>query len=76
MNCVARAFAILVLATPLLLACSRAPTAAASQAAAPPPVAAPPAPAKKYTMVCRNSQNGKKAECGTPGAVMVGMKED
>ena len=38
-----------------------------------PPVAA--APAKMVTMVCRNSQTGAAAECGTPNAVMVGTKE-
>jgi hypothetical protein len=27
-------------------------------------------------MVCRNSQTGQKAECGTPNAVMVGMKPE
>ncbi len=46
---------------------------------APPPVAqvqAPPAaaPAKPMKMVCRNSQTGAKAECGSAGAVMVGME--
>jgi hypothetical protein len=45
--------------------------------AAPPPPAAPsppPAPATKMKMICRSSQTGVKAECGTPGAVMVGME--
>ena len=43
------------------------------QAAAPPP---PPAvQSKMVTMVCRNSQTGASAECGTPNAVMVGVKE-
>jgi hypothetical protein len=43
----------------------------------PPQVSAPPvaAPAKMVTMVCRNSQTGAAAECGTPNAVMVGVKE-
>jgi hypothetical protein len=42
----------------------------------PPQAAAPaPAPAKMVTMVCRNSQTGASAECGTPNAVMVGVKE-
>ena len=34
---------------------------------------APPA-AQNMVMVCRNSQTGAKADCGSPGAVMVGMK--
>jgi hypothetical protein len=25
-------------------------------------------------MICRNSQTGASVECGTPNAVMVGMK--
>ena len=53
---------------------------ASNERAPPPPAAAvapaPPAPAKKAVMVCRNSQTGAKAECGTPNAVMVGIKED
>ena len=54
-----------------LTACSKpaepapAPAPAAAQAA--------PAPAKPMKMVCRNSQDGRKVACGTPGAVMVGM---
>ena len=40
-----------------------------------PQIAAPAPPAKMETMVCRNSQTGASAECGTPNAVMVGMKE-
>ena len=44
----------------------------APQAAAPTPPAAQP---KMVTMVCRNSQTGTSAECGTPNAVMVGVKE-
>ncbi len=43
------------------------------QNAAPPPT--PATPAKMVTMVCRNSQTGASAECGTPNAVMVGVKE-
>ena len=45
---------------------------------APPPQAAvaPPPSAKMATMVCRNSQTGAKVECGTPNAVMVGIKEN
>lgn len=64
------ALSVLVLAA--LAACAKpAPPA-------PPPapvVAAQPAPppAKPMKMVCRDSGTGAKAECGTPGAVMVGM---
>ena len=36
----------------------------------------PAPPAKKAVMVCRNSQTGAKAECGSPNAVMVGMKSE
>ena len=58
-----------------LAACSPAPVhqAAAPKAAPAPP---PPPPAKKATMICRNSQTGAKAECGTPNAVMVGIKTE
>lgn len=66
----------LALSLVFLAACGRAPADRATPAAAPAASPAPPAPAKHYTMVCRNSQNGRKAECGTPNAVMVGMKED
>ena len=37
--------------------------------------AATAAPPKMATMICRNSQTGASAECGTPNAVMVGIKE-
>jgi hypothetical protein len=67
---------MLALSLVFLVACGRAPSDRATPAAAPPPRATPPAPAKHYTMVCRNSRNGRKAECGTPNAVMVGMKSD
>ena len=67
---------VLALNLVFLGACGRASPDRAASAAAPPPRAAPPAPAKHYTMVCRNSQNGRKVECGTPNAVMVGMKAD
>jgi len=56
-----------------LWSCSPAPQAKAPPPA-PPPVAA--APAKMMKMVCRNSQTGEKVECGTPNAVMVGMKAE
>ena len=42
---------------------------------APANAAAPP-PAQNMVMVCRNSQTGQKVECGTPNAVMVGMKPE
>ena len=45
----------------------------AAPAPPPPPVAAP---AKVMKMVCRNSQDGRNVECGTPNAVMVGMKPE
>jgi hypothetical protein len=64
-----------IIALAALGACSKssetapapAPVAAAQAAPAPPP-------AKPMKMVCRNSQSGAKAECGTPNAVMVGME--
>jgi hypothetical protein len=65
----------LLIATGLALAtgaCSPAP-----QAAPPPPpvaTAAPAPPAKVGTMICRSSVDGRPAKCGTPNAVMVGMK--
>ena len=49
----------------------------------PPPQAPPPPkpaaatvaqPAKVGTMICRSSVDGRPAKCGTPNAVMVGMK--
>ena len=67
---------LLILCALALAACSPAPqrqAAAPTAAPAPPP---PPPPAKKATMICRNSQTGAKAECGTPNAVMVGMKSE
>src|SRR5579863_9108790 len=36
--------------------------------------AAAPPPTQAMEMVCRNSQTGQKVECGTPNAVMVGMR--
>lgn len=61
---------ILTLGT--LTGCQRAP-AAKQEVVAPPP---PPPPAKNMVMVCRNSRTGEKAACGTPDAVMVGMKPE
>jgi len=40
----------------------------------PPPPAPKPPPAKPMVMVCKSSRTGLSAECGTSGAVMVGMK--
>jgi len=75
---------VAVLAFVSLWACSPAPRsngaqstaspAPAPQAAAPRP--AMPVPTKRYKMVCRNSQSGRPAPCGTPNAVMVGIKQD
>ena len=62
---------LFILTLDALTGCERAP--AARQAVAPPP---PPPPAKNMVMVCRNSQTGQKAACGTPNAVMVGMKPE
>jgi hypothetical protein len=39
-------------------------------------VTPPAAPAKRYVMVCKSSRTGLKAQCGTPDAVMVGMKAE
>jgi hypothetical protein len=67
-----------------LTSCQRAPSAAsgaASQTTQSAPqntsvnAAAPPA-AQNMVMVCRNSQTGEKADCGSPNAVMVGMKPE
>jgi hypothetical protein len=72
-----RRFAIaIVLLNLACWACSPAPNSTAPPAPATAPAAAPPAAAKKAVMVCRNSQTGAKAECGTPNAVMVGIKEN
>ena len=59
----------------VMTACSPTP-----QPAPPPPkpvaaTSAPP-PAKTGTMVCRSSVDGRPAKCGTPNAVMVGIKFD
>ena len=51
-----------------------------AQPPAPPPpkpaAAAPAPPTKTGTMVCRSSIDGRPAKCGTPNAVMVGIKFD
>jgi hypothetical protein len=36
----------------------------------------PPPPARNMVMICRSSRTGRKATCGTPDAVMVGMKPE
>jgi hypothetical protein len=68
-------FSVLAL-TFALGACSKpADTAAPTPVAAAQPAAAPAAPPPKpMKMVCRNSQTGANAECGSPNAVMVGME--
>ena len=70
--------AILALILGALCACSPTPQSDAPKpaAAAPANTAVPPPPTKKATMICRNSQTGAKAECGTPNAVMVGIKTE
>ncbi|HEY5072201.1 MAG TPA: hypothetical protein VII63_09230 [Caulobacteraceae bacterium] len=62
-------------------ACAPAPDshpreAAAAQASAAAANPTPAAPVRHATMICRNSQDGRKVACGTPNAVMVGIKED
>ena len=57
-------------------ACSRPPAPAAPPKPAPAPASTPAPAAKNATMICRNSQTGAKAECGTPNAVMVGIKTE
>ena len=77
MNRAFQALALLTLAAAPLAAC--APTKAPQTATPPPapaPVAAVPVPAKHATMICRNSQDGRNVACGTPNAVMVGIKQD
>lgn len=76
MHRLAKVMTILTLTLAPLAACAPTPGSKTPQAPAPRPVAAAPAPARHATMICRNSQNGRKVECGTPNAVMVGVKED
>ncbi|HEY5090608.1 MAG TPA: hypothetical protein VIK30_11605 [Polyangia bacterium] len=72
-----QALALPILAAASLAACGPAKS---PQAAAPPVAAAapapPPVPPRHATMICRNSQDGRKVACGTPNAVMVGIKQD
>jgi hypothetical protein len=58
-----------ILAFVMPCGCSPKPRAAAPQRSAPVT-----APAKVMKMVCRDRRNGRSVECGTPNAVMVGMK--
>jgi hypothetical protein len=67
---------VLALCTLALAACSPAPVHQAPATPAATPAPPPPPPAKKATMICRDSQTGAKAECGTPNAVMVGIKTE
>jgi hypothetical protein len=69
------ALAFLAVAGGWICACSPPPQPVAPKPAAT-PVAASAKTAKKATMICRNSQTGAKAECGTPNAVMVGIKTE
>ena len=77
----ARASAFALILSVLALAACQPNTVPANpplhEVSAPPPTGGPsiPAPAKNVIMVCRNSQTGATAECGTPNAVMVGVKE-
>ena len=70
--------ALLAGVTASLDACSRpTPPPAAVRAPAPPLAPAPPtAPTKKAVMICRNSVDGRSVKCGTPNAVMVGIKTE
>jgi hypothetical protein len=54
----------------VLGACSPTPPTPLS----PPKPVAVTAPAKVGVMICRSSVDGRPAKCGTPNAVMVGMK--
>lgn len=67
--------ALSMVALAALSACSKPTEPAPAPAPAPAAAAQPaPSPAKPMKMVCRNSQTGAKAACGTPNAVMVGME--
>jgi hypothetical protein len=68
---------ILALASGALWACSPASdTPASPLAPAQPPASQAAAPARNATMICRNSQDGRSVACGTPNAVMVGIKQN
>jgi hypothetical protein len=67
-------FALLILVLAAPAACDRPHRAPRP---APVVVVQPPAPpARNYVMVCKSSRTGLKARCGTPDAVMVGMKPE
>lgn len=68
--------ATLLVAVLGLDACSRPAPGPQPAAIAPAPAPPPPAPAKKAVMICRNSVDGRSVKCGTPNAVMVGIKSD
>jgi hypothetical protein len=70
-----RAVALCCLLAATALAACQPKTVPANPPVPPQAAAPPPPPAKMATMVCRNSQTGASAECGTPNAVMVGIKE-
>lgn len=67
-----RVIAVSILAVGLTGVCACSPTPPQNTPA--PPAAAPPPPARPMVMICKNSQTGADAACGTPNAVMVGMK--
>ena len=74
--------AVAALAVAICCGCSpgkpaapQTPASAATPNSTPAPSPTP-APAKMETMICRNSQTGQSVACGTPNAVMVGMKEN
>ncbi len=72
-----RSAAALAMTVVSLAACAPAPAAKAPAPPAQSPAVAAPAPSPRHaTMICRNSQDGRKVACGTPNAVMVGIKED
>ena len=62
----------LVIGLVALTACGPASRPPPAPPAAKPTVARP--AAKPMVMICKNSQTGLNVECGTPNAVMVGMK--
>jgi len=68
--------AALLIAVLALSACSRRAPAPQPAAVASAPTPPPPAPTKKAVMICRNSVDGRSVKCGTPNAVMVGIKSE
>ena len=67
---------VLIIGLGALASCGPASPPAPAAPAPVKAVATPAPPAKMATMICRNSQTGAKVECGTPNAVMVGIKEN